>query len=135
MACKLAGVPVPRRAPAPDRRAADQDREAERKSEAIDGSARSAKKPAINLDSTQTTAAPRKPFPQGKRPAEEQLESTANKEAASKSAMAEKQARVEDAVKEDEQTASRTLVSPTTKKRVAFVDPAIMREDEDGRTK
>jgi hypothetical protein len=135
VACRLAGVPIPRRATAPNQRAADSDGEAERKSESINGPASGAKKLSINLNSTETAAAPVKPTPQAKRPAEEQLESTLNKKAALKSEMAGKQPRVEDTVEEDKQTARRTLASPTTKKRVAFVDPAFLREDEDGRTK
>jgi hypothetical protein len=57
-----------------------------------------------------------------------------DKTADAKSSIAAKQARVEDAP-EDEQTGPQTLISPTVKKRVAFLDSAVLREHEDGRTK
>jgi hypothetical protein len=135
MACRLAGMPVPQRAPSLNKRAADSEGEADRKRGNINGLATGAKKPRIDLNGTQTAAAPAKSIPQPERPVEQQPASATDKEAATKSAMAGKQARVEDAPDDDEQPVTSVPSSPTAKKRVAFVDPAVLRENEDGRTK
>jgi hypothetical protein len=108
------------------------DAEDERRSAAINGAVSGVKtdRPRVDLNGTQTPA-PAKP---DRQPAHARPVPASDKTADAKSSIAAKQARVEDAP-EGEQTGPQTLISPTVKKRVAFVDPAVLREHDDGRTK
>jgi hypothetical protein len=132
LACRLAGVPIARRARPADGRGVGGDAEDERRSAAINGAVSGVKtdRPRVDLNGTQTPA-PAKP---DRQPAHARPVPAPDKTADAKSSIAAKQARVEDAP-EGEQTGPQTLISPTAKKRVAFVDPAVLREHDDGRTK
>jgi hypothetical protein len=137
MACRLAGEPVPQRAPPPNKRAADCEPAADHKSEAMNGSGTAAKKLRFDLSGTQMAAGPPRPkfSIQLKRPAEEQLVSGAGKKAATESAMADKQPTVEDVPGADVPQGTLEAGSLATKKRTAVLDPAVLRERNDGRTK
>jgi hypothetical protein len=112
--------------------------DADRASKAVNGPAAGVRTPRIDLSGTQTAGAAAiqpKPLASTKRPAEEQLISGANKKAVTDRAMTDKQARVED-VAEDKEATSASQTQPTpTKKRLAFTDPEVLREAEDGGTK
>jgi hypothetical protein len=131
MACRLAGKPVPQRAPPSNKRGPDEDV----KGEVISGTMTPAKKLRFHLSGTQTNAGSIKPTPQLKRPAEDQMTSETDKKAATNSAIAGKQATVEDA---PDQNGLATTSGPqlfAAKKHGAVVDPAVLRERDDGRTK
>lgn len=132
MACKLAGLPVPQRAPAPTKPAANSQDEAARQSTAISKAPAAAYIARVGLGVSQVAPPPAMLL---KRAAPLQLTSGTDKKAATQSTMAGKQATVEDAPDEDAVGAKSLLVTTTAKKRVAFVDPAVLREQEDGRTK
>jgi hypothetical protein len=135
MTCRLAGVPVPQRAPPPNKRAADEDAKDGRKSEAINGATSGIKKPRVNFDGSQTAAPLPKPSLAVKRPAEAQLTPEGKgTDIGNPMASNFKRARVEDDVEGDKSTSSQPTAS-TSNKRTAFVDAAALRESADGRTK
>jgi hypothetical protein len=131
MAFRLVSKPVLQRAPPSNKGAPDEDA----KDEAVNSSTTTAKKLRPNLSGTQTDAGPIKPTPQLKRPAENQMTSGADKKSANKSVMASKQATVENASDDDDPNISLRPESFAAKKRTAVVDPAVLRERDDGRTK
>jgi hypothetical protein len=98
----------------------------------VDGPPSSGKTPGIDAITAQKWASQAKLWVPVKRPAENQMTSGVEKKTATNGAMAGKQARVEDAPDDD---ISAPTNSDASKKRVAFVDPAVLREVEDGRTK
>jgi len=129
MACRLAGKPVPQRAPPTNKRAADGDTDADRKSDTLNGSATGIKKPRVDLFGSQTSA----PV---KRRAEDQLTPEGKKTDTNAPKVSNfKRARVEDDTEDETSLAPQQAVDSASKKRVAFVDPAVLREDADGRTK
>ena len=129
MACRLAGVPVPKRVAQSNKRAADGEADADGKSEAVSGPMSGVKKPRVDLNGTQTSAPPPKPSVLVKRPAEDQLTP------GGKNASNFKRARVEDDTEGDPRTATPQSKPPASSKRVAFIDPAVLREEADGHTK
>ncbi|KAH4993882.1 hypothetical protein HBH95_050150 [Parastagonospora nodorum] len=135
MACRLAGKPVPQRAPPPANRSAN-DQTTARQNEAINGPVSALEKLRFDLSGTQTAAGLPKLHASLKRAAEEQLTLKIEKKAASESVMASKQATVEDVP--DAEAPPRGTLEPgpsKTQKRVASLDPVVLRERDDGRTK
>jgi hypothetical protein len=97
VACRLAGMPVPQRPAASNKRAADGDN-ADKKAEAVNGNTLSSKNLRFDLSGTQTAGAKPEPASTKKRPAEDDLTPTPT-------ASNFKRARVEDAVDEGEKPA------------------------------
>lgn len=135
MACRLAGLPVPQRAPAPTKPAASGQDEAERQTTAIGKSTPGAHIARIGHGVSQVAAPTPIPSLQLKRSAPQQLTPGTDKKATTESAMAGKQPTVEDAPDEDNPGAKSLLAIATAKKRVALVDQAVLGEQDDGRTK
>jgi hypothetical protein len=136
MACRLAGKPVLQRAPRLENQAADDEPEANRKDEAINGAAPGPKKLLFDLSITQNAAgifgSPRLT----KRATEEHRIAKAEKMTAAESAMASKQATVEDVLDAEAPPRGTLEAGPSqAKKHVAALDPATLREHDDGRTK
>ncbi|KAH7068557.1 hypothetical protein FB567DRAFT_565247 [Paraphoma chrysanthemicola] len=143
MACRLAGKPVPQRAPL-----FNTGNEAERAGSAakatLNGAAEGLNKSRADAAGTQTTSAlskqpftvskPLHPSTSGKRTAEEQLTRSSDQTAAPSQVATGKRTRVDDETEEDKLAEVAALESAKTKKRVAFLDPAVLREDDD-RTK
>ncbi|KAH7061719.1 hypothetical protein BKA63DRAFT_588339 [Paraphoma chrysanthemicola] len=143
MACRLAGKPVPQRAPQ-----SKTGNEAERAGSATKGTLNGAaglKKPRIDVAGTQTAEAlskhpltvskPLHSSTSGKRTAEVQLTRSSDQTATPSQVATEKRARVDDETEEDKLAEAAALKSANAKKRVAFLDSAVLREDADGRTK
>jgi len=136
MACRLAGKPVPQRAPPPAKRSANDQIIAARQNEAINGPSITLGKLRFDLSGTQTAAGLPKPPAPLKRAAEEQLTPKVKKKTATESAMAGKQATVEDVPDVEAPPRGTLEAGPSkTQKRAAYMDPAILRERDDGRTK
>lgn len=126
-ACRLAGVPVPQRATPSNKRAAADEPVAAGRSEAV-------KKARTDIASTKTAPPPTTAAAtsSNKRPAEAQLTPGTNAGAIGSGTTGSnyKRLRVDDGPDETLLTST-----PSKNKRATYVDPATLREDEDGRTK
>jgi hypothetical protein len=124
MVCRLAGVPVPQRAAASNKRAAVNEPVAAGRGEAV-------KRPRTDVVGTKTAPPGTRAILSNKRPAEDQLTSSKGDAIGSGTVDSNyKRPRVEDGLAEPLLTST-----TTTNKRAAHLDPATLREDEDGRTK
>ncbi|KAF1842825.1 uncharacterized protein K460DRAFT_290154 [Cucurbitaria berberidis CBS 394.84] len=127
MACRLAGKPVPQRPAVLNKRPGDEEAAADQRAEAVNGTSTGSKELCVSLDGSQTAGPQLQPQTLRKRPIEEQLVSEQNNGAS-------KKAHIDDEA--DETTAPQPRPRPATpNKRTAFLDPAVLREIEDGRTK
>jgi hypothetical protein len=124
MACRLAGMPVPQRAAPSKKRVVVDEPVAAGKDEAI-------KKPRTDVTNTKTAPPATKAVLSNKRPAEDQLTPSKGDAIGSGKVNSNyKRPRVDDSLAEPLLTST-----TTTNKRAAQLDPATLREDEDGRTK
>jgi hypothetical protein len=135
MACRLAGMPVPQRAPPSNKRAAEGEAHKNHTSDVANEPVSGVKKARVNLNDTQTKMASSEPSILTKRSPGEQLVAGADKTASFPSATTGKQAQDVEDPKRNGPMVTLPSNSATPIKRVAFVDPAVLREDEDGRTK
>ena len=135
MACRLAGMPLPQRAPVSSKRPAEGEAGSDGKADAMNGPFSSNKKPRVNLDGSQPAPArPHAPLPT-KRLAAAQLKADSVKKAVLNSDLASKQARVEDAPESDENEPPAQVESYTWRKRVASEEPDTLRQEADRHTK
>jgi hypothetical protein len=127
MACRFAGRPVPECPTVSNKRAAN-GHDADEKAKSVNGNTLAIKKLRFDLSSTQTASSKLEPQPSKKRPAADDL-----RPAPPTSYF--KRARVEDTEDQGEKPVASRVRPITPNKRTAFVNPAVLREDEDGRTK
>jgi hypothetical protein len=123
MACRLAGVPVPQRAAPSNKRAAVDEPVTAGRGDAL-------KKPRTDVAGTKTAPPATKAVLSNKRPAENQLTPSKGAIGSGTPDSNYKRPRVDDGLAEPLLTSA-----TTTNKRAAHLDPATLREDEDGRTK
>lgn len=135
MACRLAGVALPERAPASNKRDAAGEAGVDNRADAMNGPFSMNKKPRVDLNKSQpATARPRTSLPV-ERSAGARLNSDSVNKARLNNDLANKQARVEEAPEDEEETPSTQVECYTWRKRAASLEPDALREDADGRTK
>ncbi|KAG9188181.1 hypothetical protein G6011_02104 [Alternaria panax] len=127
MACRQAGKPVPQR-PAVLHRRTVHEGAANQNSKAVNGKTLSDKYLCFGLTGMQTILSKTKLVPAKKRPAEDDQSSTLTPTDF-------KRARVDEGDDEDGTSVTPYASKTSSKKRAAPLDPAILREDEDGRTR